>query len=80
MILKGRLKTDFLFSDDLFYFIGISNERRIKVDRALRPSFLTWRVFAWGFVFSFLSWIARFSEMGFRMRENGRRGEIYCFI
>ena len=78
MILKGRLKTDFLFQTT--FFIGISNEQRVKGERALQPSSLTWRVFVWGFVSWFLSWIARFSEMGFRVRENGRRGEIYCFI
>ena len=79
MILKGRLKTDFLFQTT--FFMDISNQRRRG-----RGNTLCGHDFRFGrggkrWVFvDFLSVITPFLKMNFYMRENGGGGGISCFI
>ena len=70
MILKGRLKTDFLFSDDLFYQYFKSTEEGNEETRFATIIFaLTGEGKRWVFV-DFLLGITRFLKMDFCVREN----------
>ena len=70
MILKGRLKTDFLFSEGLFYRYFKSTEEGKEETRFATIIFaLTGEGKRWVFV-DFLLGMIRFLKMDFCMREN----------
>ena len=80
MILKGRLTTDFLFSDDLFYRYFKSTEEGKEETRFATIIFaLTGEGKRWVFV-DFLLGMIRFLKMDFCVRENGDSRGISCFI
>ncbi len=80
MLLKGRLKTDFLFSDDLFYRYFKSTEEGKEETRFATIIFaLTGEGKRWVFV-DFLLGMIRFLKMDFCMRENlSRWGYLVLF-